>query len=396
MVCTKKYLLWSLNDCLSILNNQEDGFSTKFEADLLFAVFYRFMKRHKQFVYQRDIPETSCLCEVYENAAMMAKALRKEKSGHPTNAHDIVEKYSCDSNDPKCMKDICEECEPTKIIDSLDADSSTESSDGHVNEPSDDDEPDSFSFKQWIRQDKKIKKVMKNLEKSEFYDEWEKMVLELKEHIHRKRIQASAYNACKIDLAPGEALIHIDYSESYKNKQQDEIQSAYFGQPSLSLFTACVYHLDSIGDLVERPITVVSESSNHSRIAALTCIDFVIKEVEKQMKLTKAIIWSDGCAAQFRFRFVFKLLSTYRPNLLIDWHYNEAHHGKGPMDGIGGTIKNVVFRHVKSERIIVNSAKEFSEAANQFCLSITTLFQRSDVILSEPKDVEEAPIIPGI
>ena len=72
------------------------------------------------------------------------------------------------------MKGICEECEPTKIIDSWDADSSTESSDGDVNESSDDDEPDNFSFKQWIRQDKKIKKVMKNLEKSEFYDEWKK------------------------------------------------------------------------------------------------------------------------------------------------------------------------------------------------------------------------------
>ena len=60
------------------------------------------------------------------------------------------------------MKDICEECEPTKIIDSWDADSSTESSDGDVNESSDDDEPDNFSFKQWIRQNKKIKKVMKN------------------------------------------------------------------------------------------------------------------------------------------------------------------------------------------------------------------------------------------
>ena len=71
---------------------------------------------------------------------------------------------------------------------------------------------------------------MKNLEKSEFYNEWEKKVLELKQHIHRKRIQASVYNACKIDLASGEALIHIDYSDSYKNKQQDKIQSAYFGQ----------------------------------------------------------------------------------------------------------------------------------------------------------------------
>ena len=293
------------------------------------------MKCHRQFVYQRDIPEASCLCEVYENAAMKAKALRKEKSGHPI--------------------------------------------DGDVNESSDDDEPDSFSFKQWICQDKK-KKVMKNLEKSEFYDEWQKMVLELKEHIHRKQIQSSAYNACKTDLVPGEALIHIDYSEFYKNKQQDEIQSAYFGQSTFSLFTGCVYHLNSIGDLAKRPITVFSESSVHSRIAALTCIDLVVKEVEKHIKLTKAIIWSDGCTAQFRSRFVFKLLSTYRPDLLIDWHYNEVHHGKGPMDGIGGTIKSVMFRHVKSGRIIVNSAQEFSEAANQFCPSITTLFQRSDAM----------------
>ena len=154
------------------------------------------------------------------------------------------------------------------------------------------------------------------------------MVIELKEHIHRKRIQVAAYNSCKTDLTQGEAILHVDYSESYKNRQQDEIQSAYFGQSTFSLFTACVYHLDDSGSLIKRPITVVSESSDHSRIAALTCIDFVIKEVEKHIALTKVILWSDGCAAQFRSRFVFKLISTYRPDLLIDWHYNEAHHGR--------------------------------------------------------------------
>ena len=69
------------------------------------------------------------------------------------------------------IQGIFEECAPTKIVDSWDADSSTESSDGDVNESSDDDEPDDFSFKQWIRQDKKIKKMMKNIEKSKFYDE---------------------------------------------------------------------------------------------------------------------------------------------------------------------------------------------------------------------------------
>ena len=37
------------------------------------------MKKKKQFVFQRDIPDTSCLHEICENATLMAKAIRKEK-----------------------------------------------------------------------------------------------------------------------------------------------------------------------------------------------------------------------------------------------------------------------------------------------------------------------------
>ena len=65
------------------------------------------------------------------------------------------------------------------------------------------------------------------------------------------------------------------------------------------------------------------------------------------------------------------------------------------MGGIGSTIKNVVFCQVKLGQIIINSAEDFCKAANQFCPSITTMFQKSDVILSEPSDIEEATIITG-
>ena len=195
---------------------------------------------------------------------------------------------------------------------------------------------------------------------------------------------------CKKALKEREALIHVDFSESYKNKQQDETQSTYFGQSSFSLFTATVYHLNSDRNLVKRPVAVVSESSSHLRIAALTCIDFVIKEVERHTDLTKIIMWSDGFAAQFRSRFVFKLLANYRRDLQLEWNYNEAHHGKGPMDGIGGTMKNVVFRQVKSGRVIINSDEEFSVAANKFVPSIATLFQKEKDLLCN-----QSPPIPA-
>ena len=60
-------------------------------------------------------------------------------------------------------------------------------------------------------------------------------------------------------------------------------------------------------------------------------------------------VWSDGMGAQFRSSFVFQILAcTILPKKSFMWLSNERHHGKGPMDGLGGTVKNVVFRKVKS------------------------------------------------
>ena len=75
-------------------------------------------------------------------------------------------------------------------------------------------------------------------------------------------------------------------------------------------------------------------------------IEHVVSQVPN--KIDTVYIVSDGCASQFRSKFVFKFLTLIFPEMNIEWHYNEAHHGKGPMDGIGGAVKNTVFRKVLS------------------------------------------------
>ena len=62
--------------------------------------------------------------------------------------------------------------------------------------------------------------------------------------------------------------------------------------------------------------------------------------------------------------FVFCLLTEIQKDVDIVWHYFEARHGKGPMDGIGGTIKNMVFKKVLSGSTVINTPKEFAEFAN--------------------------------
>ena len=122
------------------------------------------------------------------------------------------------------------------------------------------------------------------------------------------------------------------------------------------------------------PVTITSESSDHSRIAAFSCVNKIIKLMEEKIKsIKKVIVWSDGMGAQFRSRFVFMLLSTIDHEINLEWHYNEAHHEKGSMDGVGGTIKNLVFRAVKSGKVSVRDPEEFVKAANDIVPSIRSI-----------------------
>ena len=130
---------------------------------------------------------------------------------------------------------------------------------------------------------------------------------------------------------------------------------------------------------------MISESSDHSRIAALTCIEIVIQEVGRRISFSEDILWSDGWASQ-----LFQILANYCSNLIIRYYNNKAHHDKNSLDGIGGTIKNVVFRQVESGKVVINSPKEFCDAANRFVSSISMLSQKGKNTLLCELDFESS------
>ena len=102
---------------------------------------------------------------------------------------------------------------------------------------------------------------------------WNSKVQRLKEHIFTKRQQQSKISYLKANIKVNEVLIHLDYSENYKSQDQNEIQSAYFGQASFSLFTACHYYRCSETSKIKTmPTTITSEASDKSRMASITCV----------------------------------------------------------------------------------------------------------------------------
>ena len=163
-------------------------------------------------------------------------------------------------------------------------------------------------------------------------------------------------------------MIHLDYSENYKSQDQNEIQSAYFGQVIFSLFTAFPYYRCSETNAVKTMSTTMTlEVSDKTRMTSITCVKKVIDLVLLKIvnKIDMMYIVSDGCTSQFRSKFVFKLLTLIYPEIALEWHYNEAHHGKGPMDEIGGTGKNTIFCKFLSGEVVIGSPEEFARNANQ-------------------------------
>ena len=58
------------------------------------------------------------------------------------------------------------------------------------------------------------------------------------------------------------------------------------------------------------------------------------------------------------------------------------------MDRVGGTVKNVVFRKVKSGQIVIHSPREFCEAVNAFVPSQLAVHLPESETVIEPKDIE--------
>ena len=148
--------------------------------------------------------------------------------------------------------------------------------------------------------------------------------------------------------------------------------------------------ISDILDLALLRNLVITEASNHPRMATHSLILKVIDEVKSQylrfndFEKLSIHLWSDGCASQFRSRFVFHLTVFFTESYQSIRYYNERHHGKGPMDGIEGLLKNVVFRAVVSEKVVIHSPEAFAHYADSNIKGVSVLFMPTSEITEEP------------
>ena len=137
----------------------------------------------------------------------------------PMDPHSLAEKYTYNSSSRTCMFSENECCYFTGVT---------------IEEFLDD--CDDVEYYEWAKVDGKVKKVVRSVDVEEATELFNEQVKILKAQIFVKRTQNTHYNRLQQNLKTNEFIIHADFSENYKDKEQDKIQSVYFEHNLFSIF----------------------------------------------------------------------------------------------------------------------------------------------------------------
>ena len=351
----KKFLLWTFHELRELLASEDDTDL----SSLKFSTLYRYVKSKKEFIAQGKIPGISCLCPDCENLELLLEGISKSECdiGLPTKCHDIVDRIACNPLTEKCVDGSCSDCPVLDLDPLLDC--------------------ETVNFHQWEKGTKYYEKKAQTKSGEELHAFLPIKLTELKGHYYRKRTQSAEYRRQIEQLAEGEVLIHVDYAENYKNKQQNEIKAAYYGQGQFSLYTVVVY-MKVNGETKCKSFGLVTEENDHSCNVSFALNNFLINMLKAEHGITTIKFWSDGCASQFRSQFAFYMLSKLDRKISIEWHFFESNHGKGSVDGIGGTIKHAVFRKVLAKQVVITSPQEFAKFADTILPTITVRYMSDE------------------
>ena len=103
---------------VSILQSSSDVVCC-FSEKLNFCELYNFIKGQKLFIYNKNISHTSCLCDTWENNALLAKGLDICKKILWSSSRNILwhsQKYSS-SSERKIRKTVFNDC--TKCVNGI-------------------------------------------------------------------------------------------------------------------------------------------------------------------------------------------------------------------------------------------------------------------------------------
>jgi hypothetical protein len=175
--------------------------------------------------------------------------------------------------------------------------------------------------------------------------------------------QREALKSLKNTLTDEELIIHINFAENYACKYASETQIIHFGgnREHVLLHTGVFY----CGKIVQSFCTI-SPDLSHTPISIFKHLE-ALRHYDRS-KIKSLYFQSDSPATQYRSRKMFyimikKIIPLFCNLQHFVWLYSEPGHGKGPVDGVGATMKRTCDRHVGNGHD-VSTFEQFQECVS--------------------------------
>ncbi|CAF2125919.1 unnamed protein product, partial [Rotaria magnacalcarata] len=259
----------------------------------------------------------NCLCLYHENVCLLLKSLDKYVDGRLCSSLQMfTDNMVCSTNNEECMFGCCSLCEDffTKKVEE-------NVSDGNAK----------ITWSQWINENGFA-------EKREFFEK-------LKAEVTDEKIE-----------------LQVNFAENFNIKEQDEIQKAHWNSKTLSIFTAYVWSKNE-----KFSFALPSLDVTHGKFVVDAALEMILNHIVTVLPNIKEVdCFSDGAASQFIQRFHFRNLVQIanERNIHLSWHFFATSHGKGVVDGIGGTVKRLVWSAILAGGVC-RSAEDFIKIAKK-------------------------------
>jgi len=363
----KRHMIMTIKEAFSLYTNEFQDKNVKLSK------FYDLRPQH--VLLSSEMPHNVCVCRYHANFDFLVEAVHKIIPSFPATCKILLEKVCCSFDSDNCRSNSCFKCEKDLNYAFMPLKYSFLSNEIVI------------KWKKWTDVEKRVEIQEKEGTLADAVKEMEDQLSYFKTHCYVKSIQEKYFDTQKQLVSEKRtAVIQIDFAENYSLTSQNEIQSAHWTHKQVTIFTCVMWIPEKIISLA-----IISDYLSHDKYAVYIFLKKIFQKLKEELLsysyygLQKILIFSDGCAAQFKNKFTLSNLCYMESDFdlpPVEWNFFATSHGKGAVDAIGGNVKRTVWREVKSKNLNILNAAQFLECAQNH-LSSTHL------ILTEVNEIEE-------
>ena len=179
-------------------------------------------------------------------------------------------------------------------------------------------------------------------------------------HLFNATYQAKAYTQIKELVPEGTLVTCEDFAENWRTQYQDEPTSVHYCYEQATVYTTSSnYKCPHCTEIVCENIIFVSDDLKHDAYFVHRAHELMAEHFKKRgLNINKHILFSDGCAGQFKGRTSFYQLVKKQFHHTEERHFFGSKHGKSACDALGGLIKRKAEDYVKSRAGVLRNATE--------------------------------------